>query len=211
MKDRQTEPSAADEQLLQHYRRHQEQEPPAALDARILAAAREQAERRRSPVGRLARLQRWLFGHATGLRWSLALGSVAALGLGLSLSLKTLERAPAQFASPMPAAPALQRQAAPATKRSMAESARLASPAAEVQADSVAQPAPSGAAPAAGKGAAPAPDARAQAALREVLDLRARGQHGAARERLEALRREHPRLDIEALLERLQEADENGR
>lgn len=206
MKDRQTEPSAADEQLLQHYRRHQEQEPPAALDARILAAAREQAERRRSPVGRLARLQRWLFGHATGLRWSLALGSVAALGLGLSLSLKTLERAPAQFASPMPAAPALQRQAAPATKRSMAESARLASPAAEVQADSVAPPAP-----AAGKGAAPAPDARAQAALREVLDLRARGQHGAARERLEALRREHPRLDIEALLERLQEADENGR
>ncbi|WPC03608.1 hypothetical protein SBP02_12540 [Pseudomonas benzenivorans] len=208
MKDPQAKPAAADEQLLQHYRRHQDQEPSAALDARILDAAREQAGRHRSRLGWRERLQAWLFGHGTGLRWSLALGSVAVLGLGLSLSLKTFEQAPAQFDSPLPAAPALQRQAAPAQKKSMAESARLAAPAAEAMADSVAEQPRSMAPPASGKGEAP--DVALHEAVQEILELRASGRRAEADERIEALRRDYPRLDIDALLGSRQGTDAGG-
>ncbi|WP_439888188.1 hypothetical protein ACSX1C_03100 [Pseudomonas sp. MBLB4123] len=210
MKDPQAKPAATDEQLLQHYRRHQDQEPSAALDARILDAAREQAGRQRSRLGWRERLHAWLFGHVTGLRWSLALGSVAALGLGLSLSLKTFEQAPARFDSPLPAAPALQRQAAPAQKKSMAESARLAAPAAEAEAmaDSIAEQPQSMAPPASGKGEAP--DEALHEAVQEILVLRASGRRAEADERIEALRRDYPRLDIDALLRSRQGMDAGG-
>ncbi|QLC74561.1 hypothetical protein LPB260_28185 [Pseudomonas sp. LPB0260] len=199
---------ADEQQLSQHYRRHQDEEPSAALDARILAAAREQA-RPRATV--LARLHGWLFGHSPRLRWSLALGSVAALGLGLGLSLKTLERVPAGFDSALPAAPSLQRQAAPAPaqKTLMAESAAVG--AQEAMADAAAAPPARVAPEAMGKAQGPRLEAELAEALREILRLREEGEQGAAAARIEALRQRYPQLDIEALLVRQQAADELAR
>lgn len=220
MKDRQSLSAAEERQLLEHFRDHQVEQPPAALDARILAAAAAQV-RQPQARGWTARLQAWLFG-GVRLRWSLALGSIAALGLGLGLSLRTLEQAPARYDSPMPAAPALQRYAAPAPQenKAMAESARPAEPAASVMADSAA-PAPEAAealAPSLGKRAvarakgeaAPRPD-ELHEALQQLLQLRESGQRVQAAERLDALQRRYPQVDIEAQLQRLRIPDESAR
>lgn len=210
--------SAADEQrLLQHFREHQGDEPPAALDARILAAAAAQARQQGQRAHGWARLHAWLFGGAARVRWSLALGSVAVLGLGLGLSLRTLEPTPAGYDSPLPAAPVLQRYAAPAQeKKAMAESSRLSEPAAGVTADSAAA-LPEAAAPSQASGgsaarakaeaAAPLPEALPEA-LRHILQLRRNGREEAAAEQRDALQQRYPHLDIEAQLKLLQMADE---
>lgn len=217
MKDRQSLSYAEERQLLEHFREHQVEQPPAALDAQILAAAAAQV-RQRPPQARawMARLQAWLFG-GVRLRWSLALGSIAALGLGLGLSLRTLEQAPARYDRPMPAAPALQRYAAPAPQENKAvvESSRPG-----VMADSAA-PIPGAAealAPSLGKRAAarakdedaPRPD-ELHEALQQLLQLRESGQRARAAERLDALQRRYPRVDIEAQLQRLRIPDESAR
>ena len=49
------------------------------------------------------------------------------------------------------------------------------------------------------------PPAEVQAALREIAELRARGEAEQARKRIERLQAEHPALDIEAQLRRLPE------
>ncbi|MGY4532688.1 hypothetical protein ACVW0Y_001817 [Pseudomonas sp. TE3786] len=103
--------------LLEHYRRHTQQAPSAELDARILAAAQAhaqahvQAQQRplRQPL--LSRLQGWLFGGSQRARWSMAFASIATLGIGVGLAMRTLEQAPAQqydgaplsFSAPAPA------------------------------------------------------------------------------------------------------------
>lgn len=210
--------SAADEQrLLQHFREHQGDEPSAALDARILAAAAAQARQPGPRAHGWARLHAWLFGGAAPVRWGLALGSVAVLGLGLGLSLRTLQQAPTGYDSPLPAAPVLQRYAAPAQeKKAMAESSRLSEPAAGVMADSAAelpeaiaapQVSGSSAARAKAEAAAPLPKALPDA-LRHILQLRRSGREEAAAERLDELQRRYPQLDIEAQLKLLQMADE---
>lgn len=210
MKDRQPM-SAEEQQLLQHFREHQGDEPSAALDARILAAAAAQVRQPGKRPPGLGRLHAWLFGGAARVRWSLALGSVALLGLGLGLSLRTLQQAPAGYDSPAPAAPALQRYAAPAQeKKAMAESSRLSEPAAGVMADSVAElpeaaaaPQVSGSSTARAKAEAPLPDA-----LRHILQLRRSGREEAAAARADELQQRYPQLDIEAQLKLLQTADE---
>lgn len=218
MKHRQPISAADEQQLLEHFRTQQTDEPSAELDARILAAARAQARQPARPSSVLARLHGWLFGGAPRLRWSLALGSVALLGLGLSLSLRTLEQAPARYDSPVPAAPALQRLAAPAPqKKSMAESARSSEQAVEVMADSASPatrtlPAPTvGAALERAKAEqAPLP-ASLQAALQEVRQLRASGRQVQAQARLGQLQRDYPQLDLEAQLRDLPAVNEAPR
>lgn len=211
MKDRQPMSAADEQRLLQHFREHQGDEPSAALDARILAAAAAQARQQGQPPHGWARLHAWLFGGAARVRWSVALGSVALLGLGLGLSLRTLQQAPAGYDSPAPAAPALQRYAAPAQeKKAMAESSRMSEPAAGVMADSAAElpeaaaaPQVSGSSAARAKAEAPLPDA-----LRQILQLRRSGREAAAAARLGELQQRYPQLDIEAQLKLLQTADE---
>ncbi len=202
--------SAADEQrLLQHFREHQGEEPSAALDARILAAAAAQARQQGQRAHGWGRLHAWLFGGAARVRWSVALGSVALLGLGLGLSLRTLEQAPAGYDSPLPAAPALQRYAAPAPeKKAMAVSEPVAGEMADSTAElseAAAAPQVSGSSTARAKTevAAPLPEA-----LRHILQLRRSGREAAAAERLDKLQQRYPQLDIEAQLKLLQMADE---
>ena len=221
MKDQQPLPDSEEQQLLQHYRGQQGGEPCAELDARILAAASAALRSQQpKPPSAMARLQTWLFGGAPRRRWSVALGSVAVLGLGLGLSLRTPAPIAPSYDSPMPAAPALQRYAAPVAseKKAMAESFQPNQPEASVEpeASALADAAPSELpqAPsarsslAARSKVATAPlAAELHAALRQIAELREQGRQAEARERLNELQQRYPQADIEALLKRLPTQD----
>lgn len=118
-------PDELEQQLLGHFRAHSHGEPSTELDARILAASR--AALVSEPQPRLSeRLHAWLFGGAGRQRWSVALAGVACLGIGVSLTWRSVEQAPDAFdAVPtgalMAPAPTAARQAAPAAP--LAESA----------------------------------------------------------------------------------------
>lgn len=110
-------PDELEQQLLGHFRAHSQGEPSPELDARILAASRAALVSEAQP--RLSeRLHAWLFG-AGRQRWSVALAGVACLGIGVSLTWRSVEQAPDAFdAVPtgalMAPAPTAARQAAPA-------------------------------------------------------------------------------------------------
>jgi len=227
-------PDSHEQALLQHYRAHSQEQPSAALDARILAAAAAAAKARSEPLPSvLARLQAWLFGASRRLRWSVAFAGLASLGLGLGLTLRTLERAPSAYDRPAPAAmqaPAaesVQSYAAPAplekqraerrmAKESPAAPAALADaqpPLAEEMEQAKAAPpsasqagSPLKAEAQAQSAAQPKADAELERALLQVLALRRGAQAEAAAAQLEALQRRYPRLDLQAELERLQAA-----
>lgn len=96
-----------DEKLSAFYRRSSDEQPPAELDAAILAQARRQAGRRRH--------RRWL-----------SLSTAAVLVLGLSLTLNMLEQEPPQLMDPVMES----YDAAPAKRESMpAEPPSLTAPA----------------------------------------------------------------------------------
>jgi hypothetical protein len=102
-----SEPTLPGEQaLLDHYRQHSLAQPSAAGDALILAAAAAELTRAKphtSPWSQ--RLQRWLFGAGHRVRWSVAFASLASIGLGLGLSLRTLNELPPAYdlGEPLPA------------------------------------------------------------------------------------------------------------
>jgi len=101
-----------DEQaLLDHFRAHSPTEPSAELDARILAAARA------APVSSAPswsqRLHAWLFGPGGRQRWSLAAAGLACVGIGVSLTWRTLEQSPDSYDAPMPRAVMAPTPAAP--------------------------------------------------------------------------------------------------
>ncbi|WP_236170854.1 hypothetical protein [Pseudomonas pseudonitroreducens] len=99
-----------EQDLLEHYRRHSEEQPSAQLDARILAAARAAAAERKSSAPQ--RLYHWLLGAAGRQRWGVAVAGLATLGIGLSLTLRTYQEAPERFDAPV--SPAMLRAPAPA-------------------------------------------------------------------------------------------------
>ena len=104
-----------EQQLLQHFRQHSQGEPSAAVDALILAAAR-QAITPATPSA-AQRLHGWLFGQGSRTRWSVAFAGLATLGISLSLTWRTQEQAPTAYDMPAPvaadapAAPMLQEMA----------------------------------------------------------------------------------------------------
>lgn len=91
-----------EQQLLQHYRQHSQGEPSAAMDALILAAAR-QAVAPATPSA-AQRLHGWLFGRGSRTRWSVAFAGLATLGISLSLTWRTQEQAPTAYDRPAPIA-----------------------------------------------------------------------------------------------------------
>lgn len=209
MKERHPSSPVDEQPLLEHFREHQRDEPSAALDARILAAASRPQAARPGLIARLrAWLQAWLAGAAVPLRWSLALGSVALLGLGLSLSLRSVEPL---YERSLPAAPV----AAPvAQNNAKGEAARLSERGIEVMADAaeMAQqaeaPEVAAASPARAKGGAAPPPEALRAALRQIQALRDSGQQQQAAERLRGLQQRYPQLDLEQRLQQLREQDE---
>ena len=101
-----------DEQaLLEHFRAHSQAEPSAELDARILAAAR--AAQLSSKPSWSQRLHAWLFGPGGRQRWSVAVAGLACVGIGVSLTWRTLEQTPDAYDAPMPRAVMAPAPAAP--------------------------------------------------------------------------------------------------
>tara|TARA_R110000868_G_scaffold22242_1_gene91337 strand:- start:2086 stop:2850 length:765 start_codon:yes stop_codon:yes gene_type:complete len=87
-------------QMLEHFRQYSDGEPSAQLDAQILAAASAAARNKTAVDAKPSvseRLHCWLFGVGGRQRWSLALAGVACLGIGVSLTWRTLEQIPDSF------------------------------------------------------------------------------------------------------------------
>lgn len=215
--------------LLEHFRAHSRAEPSAELDARILAAAR--AAQVSSRPSWSQRLYVWLFGAGGRQRWSLAVAGLACVGIGVSLTWRTLEQAPETYDAVMPravmapAAPVaeaeapqdLLREQAPAMqsysqtrqkaekKESAPEEMRKQAPSAsEALSDALA---PEGA-PSMAAGAAPQASkvvqSQSEQLLAQLLELRRAGKVDEAKALQQRLQRDYPQLDIEAQLERLE-------
>jgi hypothetical protein len=101
----------SEQALLEHFRAHSHAEPSAELDARILAAAR--AAQAPGKPGWSQRLHTWLFGPGGRQRWSLAVAGLACVGIGVSLTWRTLEQSPDSYDAPMPRAVMAPTPAAP--------------------------------------------------------------------------------------------------
>lgn len=117
-------------QMLEHFRRHSSGEPSAQLDAQILAAASAvvgstTAVETRPSLG--ARLHRWLFGAGGRQRWSVALTGVACLGIGVSLTWRSVEQAPDAFDA-VPSGASMAPQSAPVPTPQAESAARADEP-----------------------------------------------------------------------------------
>ena len=207
------EPLDHEHELLAHFRAHGSGEPSAELDARILAeasaAARETQQAAKAESGWAQRLHQWLFGSGRQ-RWSVAVAGLACLGIGVSLTWRTLEQTPEAFdavppsVAMSPAAPA----PAPMTAKRAAETepmARMAVPQERMR--SQAPSADIAEAPASATAIAPMAELVIQSEPREallrLLELRKANKHEEAQRLLEQLKADYPQLDIEAELEHL--------
>lgn len=204
-----------DEQLVEHYRQNQRQEPPAALDASILAAANAQA-RKTGSQSVWMRLYSW----ASHKRWSVAFGSLAVVGLAVGLVFNGYQSSSSIYDNPQPAAaPAMQGYAAPALKRE-----RVAAPqsaprmqhdesADAISAESAMPSAPVVETHEANKSQAKmAPGALAdtddlEAQLQQIIQLRNDGQTQQAEALGKALQEQYPTIDIEQRLQELRAQD----
>lgn len=208
------EPLDHEQELLAHFRAHGSGEPSAEMDARILAAAsaaaRETQQAAKAESSWAQRLHQWLFGSGRQ-RWSVAVAGLACLGIGVSLTWRTLEQTPEAFdavppsVAMSPAAPA----PAPMAAKRAAETesmARMAVPQERMRSQ----------APSADRAEAPMASAAAIApmaelviqsepreALLRLLELRKTNQQEEAQRLLEQLKADYPQLDIEAELEHL--------
>lgn len=213
------EPLDHEQALLAHFRAHGRGEPSAELDARILgaasAAARETQQAAKAASGWAQRLHQWLFGSGRQ-RWSVAVAGLACVGIGVSLTWRTLEQTPETFDAVPPSvamSPAAPAPAPMAAKRAAdSESmARMAAPQERMKTEAIARPAlPAATADeATSSAAAIAPMAELviqsepREALLRLLELRKTGQQEEAQRLLEQLKADYPQLDIEAELEHL--------
>lgn len=187
-----------DDELIQHFRQHSTGEPPASLDAFILATARREA-----PAPQPNLWQRWLQA-CQRPRWQMAFATVAGLALMIGVVMRSPVPQPeistATFSALQQdtARPAPQAYSAPAPAP-MARLAVAPPPQAEI-AGSLAD------APAAKQLSKRAPVAlpSLEQGLREILRLRAAGESRAADEQLLALHERFPEEDLPARLEALQ-------
>lgn len=208
-----------DEQLVEHYRQNQRQEPSAALDASILAAANAQARNAR-PHSLWMRLYSW----GSHKRWSVALGSLAVVGLAVGLVFNGYQQSSSIYDNPLPAAaPAMQGYAAPALKRErMAESQSAPiqhqrmqqSEAADALSAESAMPAePVVEAHEASKSQTKiasgvlADTGDLEAQLQQIIQLRKDGHTQQAEALVKALLKQYPTLDIEQQLQELRAQD----
>ncbi|MFZ6046503.1 hypothetical protein ACFW0H_10285 [Pseudomonas sp. CR3202] len=212
-------PDDMERELLEHYRRHSHDEPSAALDQRILAAAAAQAAQNRaaSRPSFGSRLQAWLFGPGGRQRWAVAVAGFATLGIGLSLTLRTQEQARQRFDAPPASVAPYSAPAPAAAPMNRAAPATLASPPAQAEkkastmADSSAelqqrQAEPQRLEEAAAKEelAKSASTPEPEASLRRVLELRQAGKREEAHRLLDELQSRYPQRDMAAELRELE-------
>lgn len=208
MIDSQHTSDPVDDALIGHFRQHTRGEPPASLDAFILAAAQREA-----PAPRPNLWQRWLQA-CQRPRWQVAFATVAGVALMIGLVLRSPlphdesprdelaapasldysadRRAPVIAATPAPAMPA------PAPMARMAPQAEMA-----FAPDNLAgQLQPQKPAAKMSK-RAPVAQPSLEEELADVLRLRQAGEARAADEKLLALHKRFPKEDLPARLEAL--------
>jgi len=184
-----------DDVLLQHFRQHTRGEPPASLDAFILAAAHREA-----PVRQPSVWQRWLQA-CQRPRLQMAFATVAGVALLIGVVMRapvpTPELSTAEYSANPPAlarpAPTLAAPA-PMARFAMAPQADSAQVQAEVADAPVAKMSQQMAV------ALPS----LEQGLQEILRLRQAGEAKAADEMLLALHKRFPEEDLPAQLEALQ-------
>ena len=187
------------DRTLEHYREQATGEPPAHLDALILAAARSAV-----PAPKPGLWQRWLRG-CQQPRWQVAFASLVGIALMLSLVQRSPEQVPSyDFAPAAPVAKQEAEAAPPALARSLnapAPAAPMAESAAPAQAESfsadMADEAKSS------KRAAP-PVKSLDEQLHEVLHLQKTGHKQAADKLLADLHKRFPEENLSARLKDLQ-------
>lgn len=199
-----------EDEVLKHYREHATGEPPAHLDAFLLAAAHREV-----PVQKPSLWKRWVQA-CQKPRWQVAFASLVGVALMLALVQRTEEQPPSYDFAPAPkaSAPVAKKEAAEAPP-SVARS--LAAPAGAMSAPAPAAPMADFAAPAqsesinaemadeakASKRAA-APAKTLDEQLHEVVRLRKAGQTQAADALLKTLHKRFPDENLTPRLKALQ-------
>ncbi|MGH8335177.1 MAG: hypothetical protein ACRER3_19985 [Pseudomonas fluorescens] len=199
-----------EDEVLKHYREHATSEPPAHLDAFLLAAAHREV-----PVRKPGLWKRWVQA-CQKPRWQVAFASVVGVALMLALVQRTEEQPPSYDFAPAPkaSAPAAKKEAPSSVARS------LAAPAGAMSAPELAAPMADLAAPAqsesisaemadeakVSKHPAIAPAKFIDDQLREVIRLQKAGQAQAAADLMATL---HKRFPKENLTDRLKDLQKN--
>lgn len=189
-----------EDQVLQHFREHSTGEPPAHLDAFILAAAHREV-----PAPKPNLWQRWVQA-CQKPRWQVAFASLVGVALMLALVQRTPEQAPSYDFAPKSSEPVAKKEAAPAPS-SVARSLAVPAPAAPMA--GFAAPAQSESisaemadeAKVSKRTAAPAKTLDEQ--LLEVIRLQKAGQTHAADDLMATLHKRFPKENLSARLEEL--------
>ncbi|MBB2889563.1 MULTISPECIES: hypothetical protein [Pseudomonas] len=204
MTDAKQTPSSPDDEMLKHFRDHSSGEPPAHLDAFILATAHREA-----PAPKPSLWQRWLRA-CQQPRWQVAFASLVGVALMLALVQRTPEQLPRYDFAPAPKASAplakpeaaARSQAAPAEALSApAPAAPMADFAAPMQRESI-NSEMADEAKLSKRAAAPVKSLDDQ--LREVIRLQDAGQTQAAEALMTTLHKRFPKENLAAKLKELQ-------
>ncbi|MGL5996199.1 MAG: hypothetical protein ACRC1I_06695 [Pseudomonas proteolytica] len=188
-----------DEGLIQHFRQHSASEPPASLDAFILATARREA-----PTPAPSLWQRWLQA-CQRPRWQMAFATVAGVALLISVVLRSpvpdldLPETAQYAAAPPPQALSAPAAPAPMARLALAPQADSAPVQAEMASAMADEPMAK-----MSKQLAAKPQSLEQG-LEEIVRLRQAGESRAADEKLLALYKRFPQEDLPARLEALQQ------
>jgi len=204
MTDAKQTPSSPDDEMLKHFRDHSSGEPPAHLDAFILATAHREA-----PAPKPNLWQRWLRA-CQQPRWQVAFASLVGVALMLALVQRTPEQLPSYDFAPAPKAfapaakpeAAARSQAAPTEALSApAPAAPMADFAAPMQRESI-NSEMADEAKLSKRAAAPVKSLDDQ--LREVIRLQEAGQTQAAEALMTTLHKRFPKENLAAKLKEMQ-------
>ena len=204
MTDAPKTPSSPDDEVLKHFRDHSSGEPPAHLDAFILATAHREA-----PTPKPNLWQRWLRA-CQQPRWQVAFASLVGVALMLALVQRTPEQLPSYDFVPAPkaSAPLAKPEAAARSQDEPAGAISAPAPAAPMaefsaplQRESI-NSEMADEAKISKRLAAPAKSLDDQ--LREVIRLQETGQTQAAEALLTTLHKRFPKENLTARLKDLQ-------
>ena len=197
MTDAKQTPPSPDDEVLKHFRDHSSGEPPAHLDAFILATAHREAPKPKPNLW-----QRWLRA-CQQPRWQVAFASLVGVALMLALVQRTPEQLPNYDFAPAPkaSAPLAKPEAAARSQAAPAPAAPMADFAAPMQRESI-NSEMADEAKLSKRAAAPVKSLDDQ--LREVIRLQDAGQTQAAEALMTTLHKRFPKENLAARLKELQ-------